>query len=93
MIDLNALLIGQGLLNVVLIVGVYTMDRRVKRSEREVMRMTAECDVVPTDPAIIAEWAATMARLPEGSPKWCAYRDRLTSLGYFTEEAVAARRS
>ncbi len=92
-IDLNALLIGQAILNVILIAGLFSIEIRTKRAERRVQIMTAKSDRVSTDPALIEEWAATMSRLPEGSPKWCGYRDRLTSLGYFTEEAVAARRS
>ncbi len=85
-------MVAQVILDIVLIAALCSVEIRTKKAERRVQIMTAECDVAPTDPTIIEEWANTMSRLPEGSPKWCAYRDRLTSLGYYSEEAVVARR-
>ena len=91
-IDIEAFMVAQVILDVVLIAALCSVEIRTKRAERRVQLMTAKSDSVPTDPAIIEGWAAAKDRLPEGSPKWCAYRDRLESLGYYEEEAVVARR-
>ncbi len=93
MIDVQGFMVAQTILNVILVASLVVAEFRLKKYERDIRLMTANDKTVPTDPLLIEEWAQTMARLEEGCPKWCAYRDRLTSLGYFTEEAVVARRA
>ncbi len=82
MISFEAFMVAQVILDVVLIAALCSVEIRTKQAERRVQIMTSRSTKVPTDPALIEEWAATKDRLPEGSPKWCAYRDRLIEVGY-----------
>ena len=76
-------LVAQIIVDVVLIACAVFCVMRLKGYRRMVQLMTAASEKVETDPALIEEWAATRSNLPEGSPKWHAYTNRLEAEGYF----------
>ncbi len=82
-----------GVLVVYCLLSVNRFGARLDQYRDNVRLMTAEDNSFPVHPTIIEDWAAKKDRLPEGSPKWCAYRDNLEAAGYYTEEAIVARRS
>ena len=53
---------------------------------RMVQIMTSESRVMPTDPALIKEWAKKRERLLPGSPKYIAYTNRLKEVGYQVDD-------
>ena len=79
---LEWLIVAQAVLDVALIAAVVAYAVRLKRVKRTVQLLTVVPKKALPDAALIEEWAAKKDRLPEGSPKWCAYRDRLIEVGY-----------
>lgn len=80
---IEAFLVAQVIVDVALIAAAVYCVRTLRNYRRMVQLMTAESQKVETDPALIKEWAATRSSLPEGSPKWIAYTNRLGAEGYF----------
>ncbi len=82
---LGALLALLIIVNVVLAGYMFASERRAKRYElafRLARSESKKLNVGAIHPDLIELWAQTKDRLPEGSPKWCAYRDRLIEVGY-----------
>ncbi len=75
----------QVVVDVAFIVAAVFCVLRLRGYRRMVQLMTAASEKVETDPALIEEWAATRSNLPEGSPKWHAYTNRLEAEGYFKQ--------
>ena len=72
------------IVNVVLVIYMFASENRAKKYERDFRLARANSAKLPVGkyhPALVEEWQATMSRLPQGSPKWCAYRDRLYEVG------------
>ena len=80
---IEVFLVVQVIVDVVLLAAAVYCVRTLRKYRRMVQLMTAESEKVETDPALIKEWAATRSQLPEGSPKWKAYTNRLEAEGYF----------
>ncbi len=82
---IEALLALMVIVNVALVIYMFASENRAKKYEREFRLARTDSAKLPVGkfhPALVEEWAATMSRLSEGSPKWCAYRDRLIEIGY-----------
>ncbi len=85
MMTLEVLLVLLVITNVVLVIYMFASEIRAKKYERDFRLARSDSAKLPVGkyhPALVEEWAAKMDRLPEGSPKWCAYRDRLMEVGY-----------
>lgn len=78
-------LVVQAIVDVVLLAAAVFCVLRLKTYRRMVQLMTAASEKVETDPALLDEWAAKRSNLPEGSPKWHAYTNRLEAEGYFKQ--------
>ncbi len=55
---------------------------KLRTDRRMVQVMTARSNAVPTDPALIEEWAQKRDQLQKGSPHWIAYTAALKDVGY-----------
>ena len=79
---LEWLIVAQAVVNILLVAAIVFNAVRLKKVRRTVQLLTVVPKKVLPDAALIKEWAAKKDQLPEGSPKWCAYRDRLIEVGY-----------
>ena len=80
-LDLAVILLCVGLLAGLFVVITY-LHRRIMVLERFKQGLIAHAQSQPPpEPVLINTWMAAYESLPEGSPKWTAYRNRLIQVG------------
>lgn len=84
--EVIAAITAQAIFNVSVVFALLWCRRELKNYRRMVRVMTADSHAVPTSPELIEEWAEKYRSLPEGSPKWLAYRNRLIEVGHLKQQ-------
>jgi len=84
--ELMAVLTLQALFDVAVVFALLWCRKELKGYRRMVQVMTADSPALPTNHELIHEWAEKFKTLPEGSPKWWAYKKRLIEVGYLQKD-------